>query len=251
MPWYLSLQQNKHRMEDEFYVPKLSQYFLAFPNPYYADDGGLLAYGGDLSSQRLLAAYKKGIFPWFSEGDPILWWSPNPRLLLYPQNFKLRKSFRRVLRSGKFTVTFDRHFPEVIKYCASVPREGQEATWIVSEMLQAYMRLHDEGLAHSVEVYADEVLVGGLYGVALGKAFFGESMFSLVSDASKVAFKALSDVLGSKGYDFIDCQMKTDHMIGLGAQVVQRDFFLSQLEEAVDNPTDCGPWHDFEWKYKE
>jgi len=238
-------------MEDEFYVPKLSQYFLAFPNPYYADDGGLLAYGGDLSTQRLLTAYQKGIFPWFSEDDPILWWSPNPRLLLYPQNFKLRKSFRRVLRSGKFTVTFDKHFSEVIHHCASVAREGQEATWIVPEMTEAYTRLHHEGFAHSVEVHKEGVLVGGLYGVALGKAFFGESMFSLVSDASKVAFKALSDVLGSKGYDFIDCQMKTDHMMGLGAEVVERDVFLDELEIAVGKSSDFGTWQTFTWVYKE
>ena len=238
-------------MQEEFYVPQLSQFFLAFPNPYYADDGGLLAYGGDLSTQRLLSAYRNGIFPWFSEGDPILWWSPNPRLILYPDRFKLRKSFRRVLRSGKFSVTFDKHFSEVIGYCASVPRQGQDSTWIVPEMIDAYTRLHDEGYAHSVEVYLEGKLVGGLYGVALGKAFFGESMFSLLSDASKVAFKALSDVLGSKGYDFIDCQMKTDHMMGLGAEVVQRDTFLSELEVAVNNPTDYGKWHDFAWKYKE
>ena len=238
-------------MEEEFYVPKLSQFFLAFPNPYYADDDGLVAFGGDLSTQRLLTAYQKGIFPWFSEGDPILWWSPNPRLLLYPDKFKVRKSFRRVLRSGKFTVSFDTHFSKVISHCASIRRNGQEATWIVPSMLQAYTRLHNEGYAHSVEVYKDGMLVGGLYGVALGKAFFGESMFSLVSDASKVAFKALSDVLGSKGYDFIDCQMKTDHMIGLGAEVVQRDVFLNELELAVKKPSDFGSWKSFSWEYKE
>ena len=154
-------------MEDEFFVPRLSQYFLAFPNPYYAEEDGLLAYGGDLSSQRLLLAYKNGIFPWFGKGDPILWWSPNPRLILYPDKFNLRKSFRRVLRSGKFSVTFDQHFSEVIHHCATVIREGQEATWIVPEMVEAYTRLHHEGFAHSVEVYQEGKLVGGLYGVAL------------------------------------------------------------------------------------
>jgi leucyl/phenylalanyl-tRNA--protein transferase len=238
-------------MKDEFYVPQLSQYFFAFPNPYYADEGGLLAYGGDLSSKRLLNAYKSGIFPWFSKGDPILWWSPDPRLLLYPHKFKLRKSFRRVLRSGKFSVTFDQNFSSVINHCASVPRAGQESTWIVPSMQEAYIRLHKEGYAHSVEVYYEGNLVGGLYGLALGKAFFGESMFSLVSDASKVAFKALSDVLGSRGYDFIDCQMKTDHMMRLGAEVVQRSIFLDKLSKAIDAPTDMGPWDDFYWEYKE
>lgn len=238
-------------MEDEFYVPQLNQYFLAFPNPYYADEEGLLAYGGDLSSERLISAYKAGIFPWFSKGDPILWWSPNPRLLLYPDKFNLRKSFRRVLRSGKFSVTFDQNFYAVIGHCASVSREGQEATWIVPQMVEAYSRLHKEGYAHSVEVYFEGTLVGGLYGLALGRAFFGESMFSLVSDASKVAFKALSDVLGSRGYDFIDCQMKTDHMVRLGAEVVQRDIFLDLLSTTIEEPTEMGPWDDFHWEYKE
>jgi len=238
-------------IEEDYYVPPLSKYSSTFPDPRHAPDEGLLAYGGDLSSHRLLFGYKKGIFPWYSEGDPILWWSPNPRLLLYPEKFKLRKSFRRVLRSGKFTVTFDKHFDEVIAHCATVHREGQEASWIVPEIVEAYTRLHEEGFGHSVEVYIDGKLVGGLYGIAFGKAFFGESMFSLVPDASKVAFKALSDVLGSRGYDFIDCQMKTDHMIGLGAEVVERDIFLDALEIAIEKETDFGKWHDFKWEYKE
>jgi len=238
-------------MEEEYYVPPLSKYSSNFPDPRYAPDEGLLAYGGDLSSHRLLFAYKKGIFPWYSKDDPILWWSPNPRLLLYPEKFIVRKSFRRVLRSGKFTITFDRHFSEVITHCATVYREGQEASWIVDEIIEAYTQLHEEGFAHSVEVHQDDKLVGGLYGIAYGKAFFGESMFSLVSDASKVAFKALSDVLGSKGYDFIDCQMKTDHMVRLGAEVVDRDIFLDALEETIDKPMDFGKWHDWHWEYKE
>ncbi len=236
---------------EDYYVPPLSKYSSAFPDPRYASDEGLLAYGGDLSSHRLLFAYKKGIFPWYSEGDPILWWSPNPRLLLYPDAFIMRKSFRRVLRSGKFTVTFDKYFSEVIHHCATVHREGQEASWIVPEIIEAYVRLHEEGFGHSVEVHLDGKLVGGLYGLAFGKAFFGESMFSLVSDASKVAFKALSDVLGDRGYDFIDCQMKTDHMVGLGAKVVERDIFLDALEEAITKETDFGKWHDFKWTYHE
>ena len=238
-------------MEEDYYVPPLSKYSSTFPDPRYAPDEGLLAYGGDLSSHRLLFAYKKGIFPWYSKDDPILWWSPNPRLLLYPDNFIVRKSFRRVLRSGKFTVTFDKHFSEVITHCATVYREGQEASWIVPEIIEAYTRLHEEGFAHSVEVHYEGKLVGGLYGIAYGKAFFGESMFSLMSDASKVAFKALSDVLGSRGYDFIDCQMKTDHMVRLGAQVVERDIFLDALELAIEKPTDFGKWHHFNWEYKE
>jgi len=235
--------------DDHYYIPPLSKSSLAFPDPRLASDEGLLAYGGDLSSHRLLLAYKKGIFPWYSKDDPILWWSPNPRLLLYPEKFKVRKSFGRVLRSGKFSVTFDKHFSEVITQCATVDREGQEASWIVDEIKEAYIRLHTEGFAHSVEVHKDGKLVGGLYGVAYGKAFFGESKFSLVSDASKVAFKALSDVLGSRGYDFIDCQMKTDHMISLGAEVVERNLFLDSLELAIEKPTDVGSWQHFTWEY--
>ena len=238
--------------EDENYlIPALSPYTFAFPDPSFASDEGLLAYGGDLSSHRLLTAYQKGIFPWYSQGDPILWWSPNPRLLLYPNHFKVRKSFRRILRSGKFSVTFDTHFSEVIRQCSSVYREGQKSSWIVPEIEEAYNRLHEEGFAHSVEVHQEGKLVGGLYGIAYGKAFFGESMFSLVSDASKVAFKALSDVLGSRGYDFIDCQMKTDHMVGLGAQTVERNLFLEALKEAIVKPTDFGSWQHFKWEYKD
>ena len=236
--------------EDDYLIPPLSEDPSLFPNPRLAPDEGLLAFGGDLSTQRLLTAYKKGIFPWFSKGDPILWWSPNPRLLLLPDKFKVRKSFRRVLRSGKFSVTFDERFSDVINYCALVPREGQNSTWIVSEMIEAYRRLHEEGYAHSVEVYKEGELVGGLYGVAYGRAFFGESMFSLVPDASKVAFKALSDVLGRRGYDFIDCQMKTDHMVSLGAEVVERDIFLDALEETIEKPTDLGSWQHFKWEYE-
>jgi leucyl/phenylalanyl-tRNA--protein transferase len=237
--------------EDDYFIPPLSKYSVVFPNPRDASDEGLLAYGGDLSSNRLLSAYKKGIFPWYSEGDPILWWSPDPRLLLYPQNFKVRKSFRRVLRSGKFTVTFDRNFESVIKNCSEIYREGQEASWIVEEIKEAYTRLHKEGFAHSVEVYKDEKLVGGLYGIAFGKAFFGESMFSLVSDASKVAFKALSDVLLSRNYDFIDCQMETEHMVNLGAEVVKRDIFLDALKDTITKHTDLGSWSEWKWSYEE
>jgi len=235
--------------EETYLVPPLSDYSYAFPNPRFASDEGLLAYGGDLSVPRLLTAYRNGIFPWYSEGDPILWWSPNPRLLLYPEKFKVRKSFRRVLRNGGFTVTFDHAFHEVIHHCASIPRNGQEGSWILPEMETAYIRLHEEGFAHSVEVYQGGKLAGGLYGLAMGKVFFGESMFSLVKDASKVAFKALSDVLGAKGYDFIDCQMKTDHMIGLGAEVAGREEYLDALQKALEKPSDLGSWQDFRWSY--
>ena len=222
---------------------------LIFPNPRYASTEGLLAYGGDLSPNRLLTAYRKGIFPWYNADDPILWWSPDPRLVLYPKNFKLSKSFRRTLRNGGFTVTFDQRFADVIRYCGTVPREGQQGTWLVNEMQRAYIELHEMGFAHSVEVYFEGELVGGLYGIAMGKAFFGESMFSLRSDASKVAFKALSDVLGSKGYDFIDCQITNDHLIRLGATVIPRDRFLDELEESLGKSSDLGSWQHFNWEY--
>ena len=237
--------------EEDYLIPPLSNYSYAFPSPRFASDEGLLAYGGDLSTTRLLTAYRNGIFPWYLEGDPILWWSPNPRLLLYPKDFKVRKSFKRVLRNGGFRVTFDHCFADVIRYCATVPREGQKGSWIVPQMQEAYIRLHEEGYAHSVEVYKGGELVGGLYGVSMGKAFFGESMFSLVSNASKVAFKALSDLLGERGYDFIDCQMKTEHMVGLGAQTVERNRFLYELEQTLQKPSDIGSWQSFRWKYKE
>jgi len=237
--------------EEEYIIPQLRGYSYRFPDPRTASDEGLLAYGGDLSVPRLLSAYRNGIFPWYNEGDPILWWSPNPRLLLYPEKFRVRKSFRRVLRSGKFSVTFDRHFKEVISHCANVPREGQHSSWIVPDMQRAYIHLHEESVAHSVEVHFEGRLVGGLYGLAIGKVFFGESMFSLVPDASKVAFKALSDVLGRRGYDFIDCQMETDHMIGLGAEIVERDRYLNALQEAVIKPGEPGDWKHFSWEYEE
>lgn len=237
--------------EEAYFIPPLSRYSHIFPDPRQASDEGLLAYGGDLDTNRILTAYRKGIFPWYAEGDPILWWSPDPRLLLYPDNFKTRKSFARVLRRGAFSVRFDHAFAEVIGYCGSVPREGQTGSWLLPEMQRAYTKLHTMGFAHSAEVYQGETLVGGLYGLAMGKAFFGESMFSLVSDASKVAFRALSDVLGAKGYDFIDCQMKTEHLLGLGAVEVPRVHYLDRLERALNKPSDLGSWQDFEWTYKE
>jgi leucyl/phenylalanyl-tRNA--protein transferase len=236
--------------DDDFYIPELRSAHI-FPNPREAGDEGLLAFGGDLTPNRILKAYRNGIFPWFNPEDPILWWSPNPRLLLYPEDFKTSKSFRRVLRNKGFEVRFDTNFEAVITHCGEVPREGQEGTWLTDEMREAYIKIYEMGFAHSVETYYEGELVGGLYGLALGKVFFGESMFSLVSDASKVAFKALSDVLGRRGYDFIDCQMKTDHMIGLGAEVVERDRYLDELNKSVVEPAETGDWQHFSWEYEE
>ena len=236
--------------DEDCLIPPLNRSYV-FPDPRYAAKEGLLAYGGDLSPSRLLTAYRKGIFPWYSKGDPILWWSPDPRLVLYPAKFKVSKSFKRVLRNGGFTVLFDHAFEEVIRYCGSVPREGQNGTWLMSEMQQAYIELHKMGFAHSVEVYLDGVLVGGLYGIAMGKAFFGESMFSIRSNASKIAFKALSDVLALRGYDFIDCQVRSEHLVRLGATDISRDSFLERLSDALGKPSDLGLWQDFRWEYSD
>jgi len=222
---------------------------LIFPDPRLAASEGLLAFGGDLSANRLLTAYRKGIFPWYNATDPILWWSPDPRLVLYPKDFRLHKSFERILRNGDFKVKFDHQFAEVIRYCGTVPREGQKGTWLMADMQQAYIMLHEMGFAHSVEVYLDDRLVGGLYGVSMGKAFFGESMFSLEKNGSKVAFKALSDVLGSKGYDFIDCQIVSEHLVKLGATVITRDRFIDELKESLTKPSELGSWQDWRWRY--
>lgn len=236
--------------DEDFLIPPLG-WEMKFPDPRYASVEGLLAYGGDLSPGRLLTAYRKGIFPWYNADDPILWWSPDPRLVLYPGQFKMHKSFRRVLRNGGFTVKFDHAFQEVIRLCGTVPRGEQNGTWLTSEMQEAYTTLHGMGYAHSVEVYFEEELVGGLYGIAMGKAFFGESMFSLKDNASKVAFKALSDVLGLRGYDFIDCQVINEHLVRLGATAISRDRFLDELKESQTEANDLGSWQYFKWEYND
>ncbi len=236
--------------DEDCLIPPLGGGYT-FPNPRYAPKEGLLAYGGDLSPNRLLCAYAKGIFPWFNQDDPILWWSPDPRLLLCPGEFKVTKSFRRILKNGRFQVRFDHDFEGVIRRCGSVPREGQKGTWLSWQMQEAFIELHTMGFAHSVAVYQDGRLVGGLYGIAMGRAFFGESMFSLVSNASKIAFKALSDVLGSRGYDFIDCQVRNEHLVRLGARVVARDTFLDALEESLKGSSERDSWQDFKWEYED
>jgi leucyl/phenylalanyl-tRNA--protein transferase len=215
---------------------------VVFPPPDYADPSGLLAVGGDLSSKRLLEAYRAGIFPWYSDDQPILWWSPDPRFMLELDEFKLSRSLKKILRRKIFRVTFDRVFDEVIEACASVPREGQSGTWITPEMQQAYITLHGLGYAHSVEAWLQGELVGGLYGVSLGKAFFGESMFHRKADASKVALAILVERLKSWNFEFIDSQMTTDHMARLGAREVPRRIFLKRLKSALSHPTKRGKW---------
>lgn len=205
---------------------------LWFPNPKNATEDGLLAIGGDLSVERLLLAYNSGIFPWFEDDQPFLWWSPDPRMVLFPEKFKVSKSLRKTLSSGKFEITFNQNFEEVIKSCATVPRKGQAGTWITREMQEAYAALHKARPAISVEVWENEKLVGGLYGIDLPqkKVFCGESMFSLVSDASKVAFYYLAEYVKSKDYKFIDCQIYNEHLESLGAEEIRRDEFLEMLE---------------------
>lgn len=206
---------------------------LSFPPPHLAIKEGLLAVGGDLSVERLLLAYRSGIFPWYSEGEPILWWSPDPRLVLYPDELKISRSLRKVIKRNLFHITFDRSFDSVIHGCAAAKRSYGEGTWITDEMKAAYIALHDAGYARSVEAWQADELVGGLYGVAIGKVFFGESMFSRVSNASKVAFVSLVKTLRENHFTLIDCQVRTDHLMRFGAREVSRKVFIEQLGNAV------------------
>jgi len=205
---------------------------LWFPPPVLARPDGLLAVGGDLSPERLLLAYRSGIFPWFSDGDPILWYCPNPRMVLFPEKLKVSKSLRKSMRIGGFEVTFNSEFKGVIRNCAEVKRKDQYGTWITDDMMEAYLKLHELGHAVSVEVWNDGALVGGLYGIDLPEygIFCGESMFSKMTDASKVGFAFLVHNLYEKGYKLIDCQMYTDHLASLGAEEINREEFLKCFE---------------------
>jgi leucyl/phenylalanyl-tRNA--protein transferase len=205
------------------------------------DPNGLLAAGADLSSERLLEAYRHGIFPWFSEGDPILWWSPDPRMILFPAELKISRSFGKVLRNRSYETRFDSAFDEVLAGCAA-PRKGAPGTWISGAMIEAYRNLHRLGYAHSVETWIDGELAGGLYGVAVGRVFFGESMFSRSRDASKIALAALVAYLESAGFGLIDCQMHTRHLETLGAREIPRRRFSRLLEELIHYPHPPGSW---------
>jgi len=235
--------------DPDYFITPLSPYSHTFPDPAFAAKEGLLAYGGDLHPDRILKAYRSGIFPWYNPGDPILWWSPDPRLILYPDQLRVNRSFRRVLRNRNYTVRFDHDFPAVIAACATMPERQKRGTWLSPEMQEAYTELHRRGFAHSVEVYEEGKLVGGLYGIAMGRAFFGESMFSRARDGSKIALKALSDVLRGKGYDFIDCQVVSDHLVRLGAVAVPRHRFLEELESALQSAPEVGSWSNYRWEY--
>lgn len=225
-------------------VPKLSPFNYIFPNPSFASKEGVVAWGGDLNPNRVIAAYQKGIFPWFNEGDVPLWWSPDPRAILLPKNLKISKSLKKSFK--KYTVTFDNDFSSVIEMCRSVRVDNKEQTWILSETIKTFKELYKMDLAHSVETYDDEgKLVGGLYGICMGKVFCGESMFSIKRDASKVAFVAL--VRSLEKYNFlIDCQIPNPHLLSLGVSKIKRERFLDMFDKAIERPSGFCRWSDLE-----
>ncbi|MHB8908100.1 MAG: leucyl/phenylalanyl-tRNA--protein transferase [Syntrophales bacterium] len=214
---------------------------ILFPPVDRAVKSGLLAVDGDLSPERLLAAYREGIFPWYAEGEPILWWAPDPRFVLMPAELRVSRSMRQFLRKGLVRITFDKDFRAVIAACRK-PRPGQDGTWITAEMQDAYSALHDLGYAHSVEVWRGETLAGGLYGVSLGRTFFGESMFSAIPNASKAALITLVARLRELDFDLIDCQVETRHLGSLGARLISRREFGKLLHESLRHETLRGSW---------
>ncbi|MGH8763667.1 MAG: leucyl/phenylalanyl-tRNA--protein transferase [Nitrosospira sp.] len=215
----------------------------SFPplNSALTHPNGLLAVGGDLSPRRLIEAYRHGIFPWFNEGEPVLWWSPDPRMVLFPGELRISRSLKKALKKGDYEIRVDSAFSEVMQACAK-PRRERPGTWIHAEMISAYAALHEMGSAHSVEVWIGGELMGGLYGVAQGRMFFGESMFSRVSDASKIAFVHLVMHLERRGFHMIDCQMKTAHLASLGAREIPRKEFSQKLKELVNYPERVEKW---------
>jgi leucyl/phenylalanyl-tRNA--protein transferase len=215
---------------------------IAFPHPSLANENGLLAVGGDLSPERIITAYANGIFPWYNKGEPILWWSPNPRCVMFPGNFRASKSLKLLIKKNIFEVRFDTAFGSVISKCAKVHQANHSETWITSEMKKAYILLHKLGFAHSVETYLNNELVGGLYGIAIGKVFYGESMFHTVSNASKVAFYFLVDRLKQWHFDIIDNQTTTNHLLKLGAEEIDRDKFLAIIEKSIAKGNHSGKW---------
>lgn len=215
---------------------------LVFPPIELTSEEGILAVGGDLRPERLLLAYSNGIFPWYSEYEPILWWSPDPRFVLYPNELKVSKSMRPYFNQKKFKITFDTAFRQVVEQCKQKERPGQDGTWIVPDMLEAYCRLHELGLAHSVEAWKEGELVAGLYGISLGRTFFGESMFTNVSNGSKVAFITLVRCLIEKEFDLIDSQVYTNHLASLGAVEIPRKQYISDLKTSLQYPTLQGNW---------
>lgn len=229
-------------MAIQFIPPNLDS---IFPHPALADKEGIVAVGGNLSSSSLITAYSFGIFPWYSNSEPIIWWSPDPRFVLFPHNLKVSKSMRPYFNQEKFKVTFDTAFENVISACQNINRMGQEGTWITQEMQNAYIELHTKGYAHSVEVWDNNNLVGGLYGISLGKMFFGESMFANVSNASKFGFITLIRILQKRDFKLIDCQQETKHLQTLGAEPIPRKIFLDLLAINRSEKSYIGSWSEW------
>jgi len=224
----------------------IDQHLPQFPDPRKADSEGIVAIGGDLSVSTLLAAYQQGIFPWYNENQPILWWSPDPRFVLFPDDLRVSKSMRPYFNQAKYKVTYDTAFEQVMRACGQIQRKDQpHGTWITDDMIKGYSDLHDAGYAHSVEVWEGSSLVGGLYGVGVGKVFYGESMFAARPNASKMGFIQLVRTLKKRGYELIDCQQETGHLASLGAASIPRSTFLDKLETLVHHPTDRGLWTDW------
>ena len=225
-------------------IYQLDPHYPGFPNPEEAEPEGIIAIGGDLSPARLINAYCSGIFPWFNEDEPILWWSLDPRMVLFPDEFRYSKSLQRTVRSGKYEVRIDTSFEQVMRHCSNVDRskQGQSGTWITEEMVEAYVRLHQLGLAHSFETYYQGEMVGGLYGVSLGPFFFGESMFHTMTDASKVAFVRLVQFAREHHFRLIDAQQESTHLASLGARPIPRSEYLTELNAIGDDNTILGNW---------
>jgi len=219
------------------HIPQVYKFDLTFPDPSSANEDGIVAWGGDLNPTRVLRAYQSGIFPWYAKDEPILWWSPDPRLIMELDDFKLSRSLQKSIK--KFTFKFDTNFIEVMNKCAQTPRNNQDGTWINNDTIESFEVLYGMGIAHSVETYLNGILVGGLYGLTIGRVFCGESMFAHKSDASKSAYAILIKHLKEWGYEFIDCQVPTEHLKSLGAKEVSRDYFLERLNsvnfEYIDN----------------
>lgn len=216
---------------------------LDFPPAWLARSDGLLCVGGDLSPERLLLAYENGIFPWFSEKEPFLWWSPDPRLVLFPKDINISKSLNKKIRKNHFTITIDNAFEQTIVSCASPRKNKHEGTWLVNEMIGSYIALHNMGYAHSIETWRNNKLVGGLYGVCLGGSFFGESMFSFESDASKIALVALANHLRNQNFDLIDCQVTTNHLLNMGATEISRNSFLDIIHQSIKRKNIKSTWN--------
>ena len=218
------------------YILQINKFDFNFPHPNSANEDGIVAWGGDMNPTRVLKAYQSGIFPWYAKDEPILWWSPSPRLIMELDDFKLSRSLKKSMK--KFRYKFDTNFTKVIQMCADTRSSSQEGTWINSDTIEAFDVLHGMGIAHSVETYFNGELVGGLYGLSVGKVFCGESMFSLKSDASKSAYAVLIKHLKEWGYDFVDCQVPTEHLKSLGAKEVTREYFLERLNSVKDDYID-------------